>query len=117
MEYEVYRHSDASDQDFQFIDGMFKQVLKEDKELCEGVQQNLNAGIFMNGELHPQAEKVGTQRSLPLISVINLNLNASGRVVLPVTHAPIAHESPRGGRSLWRGNLAGDTKAQSLPKQ
>lgn len=58
MEYEVYRHADASDEDFKFIDEMFKQVLKEDKELCEGAQKNLNGGIFVNGELHPRAEKV-----------------------------------------------------------
>lgn len=58
MEYEVYRHADASDQDFQLLDDLYKQVLKEDKELCEGAQKNLNTGIFLNGELHPQAEKV-----------------------------------------------------------
>ena len=58
MEYEVYRQNEASDEDFNHIDGFFKQVLHEDKHLCEGAQKNLNAGIFTNGELHPEREKV-----------------------------------------------------------
>ena len=58
MEYEVYRQNEASDKDFNYIDGFFKQVLYEDKDLCEGAQKNLNAGIFTNGELHPEREKV-----------------------------------------------------------
>lgn len=63
MEYEVYRHNDASDEKFTYIDEMFKQVLKEDKDLCNAAQKNLNAGIFNNGELHPRVEKVATTNS------------------------------------------------------
>src|SRR5690348_10843230 len=57
MEYEVYRHKDATDEDFTGISEFFKQVLREDKDLCNGAQKNLNAGIFVNGELHPRVEK------------------------------------------------------------
>lgn len=57
MEYEVYRHKDASDKDFNSIWNTFKQVLTEDKDLCNAAQQNLNGGIFLNGELHPRVEK------------------------------------------------------------
>ncbi|KAJ5240244.1 hypothetical protein N7468_004863 [Penicillium chermesinum] len=46
MEYEVYRHKDASDHDFEHIDGFFKRVLDEDKHLCNAAQKNLNAGVF-----------------------------------------------------------------------
>lgn len=56
MEYEVYRHVDASDAEFEYIDSFFKRVLDEDKHLCNGAQKNLNAGVFINGELHPQLE-------------------------------------------------------------
>jgi hypothetical protein len=56
MEYEVYRHVDASDEDFEYIDSFFKRVLDEDKHLCNNAQKNLNAGVFINGELHPQLE-------------------------------------------------------------
>lgn len=56
MEYEVYRHRDASDKDFQHIDSFFKRVLAEDKYLCNAAQKNLNAGIFVNGQLHPELE-------------------------------------------------------------
>jgi hypothetical protein len=56
MEYEVYRHVDASDEDFEYIDRFFKQVLKEDKHLCNAAQKNLNSGVFVNGQMHPDLE-------------------------------------------------------------
>jgi hypothetical protein len=58
MEYEVYRGNNASDEEFNEISDCFKQILKEDKDLCNAAQKNLNAGIFVNGELHPRVEKV-----------------------------------------------------------
>ncbi|KAL4814388.1 ring hydroxylating alpha subunit-domain-containing protein [Aspergillus spinulosporus] len=57
LEYEVYRHKDASDQQFGEMDTFFKQVENEDKQLCDGAQRNLNAGVYVNGELHPANEK------------------------------------------------------------
>lgn len=57
MEYEVYRHNDAGDADFKGICDSFQQILKEDKDLCNAAQGNLNGGIFQSGELHPRVEK------------------------------------------------------------
>lgn len=57
MEYEVYRHRDASDDDFKKIDAMFKRILGEDKWLCNNAQENLNSGVFVNGEMHPRMEQ------------------------------------------------------------
>ncbi|KAL5342060.1 ring hydroxylating alpha subunit-domain-containing protein [Aspergillus crustosus] len=57
MQYEVYRHNEASDEAFHKIDSIFKQVLKEDKDLCNSAQRNLNAGVYIHGNLHPQHEK------------------------------------------------------------
>jgi hypothetical protein len=56
MEYEVYRHKESSDEDFEYIDSFFKRVLDEDKHLCNAAQKNLNAGVFINGQLHPNLE-------------------------------------------------------------
>lgn len=56
MEYEVYRHKEASDEDFEYIDSFFKRVLDEDKHLCNAAQKNLNSGVFVNGQLHPDLE-------------------------------------------------------------
>lgn len=56
MEYEVYRHKDATDEEFYYIDSFFKRVLGEDKDLCNAAQKNLNGGIFVNGQLHPKLE-------------------------------------------------------------
>ncbi|KAM3564071.1 hypothetical protein ARSEF4850_002010 [Beauveria asiatica] len=57
MEYEVYRSIDATETEFVDMSDFFKNIMMEDKELCNGAQRNLNGGIFLNGELHPRAEK------------------------------------------------------------
>ncbi|THY86816.1 Rieske 2Fe-2S family protein [Aureobasidium pullulans] len=57
IEYEVFRHVTAGDEEFKAINDFYVQVLNEDKELCEAAQENLSAGIFVNGELHPEKEK------------------------------------------------------------
>jgi hypothetical protein len=58
IENEVYRHKDSTDKEFDDINAFYRQVLDEDKELCEGAQRNLGAGVFVNGELHPNKENV-----------------------------------------------------------
>jgi hypothetical protein len=55
--YEVYRNSHSPDADFQKVNQMFKRIMSEDKALCNQAQKNLNAGVFVNGELHPHMEK------------------------------------------------------------
>ncbi|KAK2612532.1 hypothetical protein QQS21_001470 [Conoideocrella luteorostrata] len=57
MEYEVYRNNDSTDDEFNDNSDFFKNIMKEDKDLCNGAQKNLNTGIFLQGELHPRVEK------------------------------------------------------------
>ena len=57
MRYEVYRNKHSSDADFNRIDAMYKRIMSEDKFLCDLTQKNLNAGMFINGELHGRMEK------------------------------------------------------------
>lgn len=66
IENEVYRHRDATDEEFENINAFYRQVLDEDKELCVGTQENLSAGVFTNGELHPSKEKVVLLLSYPI---------------------------------------------------
>lgn len=56
MRFEVYRNKASSDEDFDVINSMYKRIMSEDKYLCENTQQNLNTGVFINGELHPEQE-------------------------------------------------------------
>lgn len=56
MRYEVYRHKDATDEAFNLISDMYKRIMSEDKVLCAASQKNLNAGVFVNGQLHPKME-------------------------------------------------------------
>lgn len=55
--YEVYRNRHSPHEDFQRINEMYKRIMTEDKALCNLAQKNLNAGVFVNGELHPHMEK------------------------------------------------------------
>ena len=58
IENEVYRHKNAPDEEFANICDFYRQVLEEDKDLCEGAQRNMDANVFTSGELHPDKEKV-----------------------------------------------------------
>ena len=57
MKYEVYRNKNSSDEDFHVIDDMYKRIMSEDKYLCLNAQKNLSAGVFVNGEMHPEMER------------------------------------------------------------
>lgn len=56
LEYEVFRHKDASDAEFTEGFEFFKQVEIEDKALCNAAQKNLNVGTYSAGELQPHEE-------------------------------------------------------------
>lgn len=53
----MYRHKNAADADFQHMDALFKRILSEDKWLCNLTQKGLNAGVYVNGQLHPEYEE------------------------------------------------------------
>ena len=57
MQYQVFRSKHASDADFDLVNNIYKRVMSEDKALCDAAQKNLQAGVFINGELHPKMEK------------------------------------------------------------
>jgi hypothetical protein len=68
VHYEVYRNKDSSEEDFRAIADTYARVMKEDKALCDRAQANLNAGVFINGELHPRWEK-GMSGAVPMHNV------------------------------------------------
>ncbi|KAM6510009.1 hypothetical protein FALCPG4_017641 [Fusarium falciforme] len=57
MRYEVFRNKNSSDEDFTVISDMYKRIMSEDKYLCANAQRNVNAGVFVNGEMHPEMEQ------------------------------------------------------------
>ncbi len=57
MQYQIFRNKNSSEEDFNLISQLYARVVSEDKALCEAAQRNLNAGIFVNGEMHPRLEK------------------------------------------------------------
>lgn len=57
MQYQVFRNKHSTDAQFDLVNQIYKRVMSEDKYLCDLAQKNLNAGVFVNGELHPTFEK------------------------------------------------------------
>lgn len=57
IRYEVFRNRNSSDEDFTLINEIYKRIMSEDKALCDLAQKNINAGVFVNGEMHPVMEK------------------------------------------------------------
>jgi hypothetical protein len=56
MQYEVYRQRNATDAEFEEINQIYKRILSEDKWLCNETQKNLNAGTYVNGQMHSTYE-------------------------------------------------------------
>lgn len=57
MHYQIFRNKNSPEEDFQRIHRLYAKVVSEDKVLCELSQRNLNAGVFVNGQMHPRLEK------------------------------------------------------------
>ncbi|OJD34067.1 cytochrome p450 oxidoreductase [Diplodia corticola] len=104
IENEVYRHRNATDKEFNDLCDFYKQVLEEDKELCVGAQRNLNAGVYVNGEFHPDKEKGP------------LHFQESVRKEL-MEHRK--KEEQQGGVEIWPATpkLAGETKTSKLEEE
>jgi hypothetical protein len=56
MHYQIFRNRNSSSEDFHLVADMYARVVSEDKDLCIGAQRNLEAGVFISGELHPRLE-------------------------------------------------------------
>lgn len=57
MQYQVFRNKNSTEEEFQLVSNIYKRIMSEDKYLCDEAQKNLNAGVFINGEMHPKMEK------------------------------------------------------------
>lgn len=105
MQYEVFRHKDASDEEFKELDDFFKQVENEDKNLCNGAQRNLNAGVYVNGELQPFNEKVRLEDKCTHLSQ-EINPPLLGRPLFSKSCEAKPLYSSRGGRIQRKGDMA-----------
>jgi hypothetical protein len=90
IENEVYRHKNAPDKEFANICDFYRQVLEEDKDLCEGAQRNMDANVFTSGELHPDKERVCGHRCKPdfhITKLLKLTMDSPGADILSTTCA------------------------------
>jgi hypothetical protein len=93
VHYEVYRNTDSPEEDFRTIADTYARVMKEDKALCDRAQANLNAGVFINGELHPRWEKGTSNVQLTFIGhtfARNADFNIARPSALPIP-SPRSH--------------------------
>ena len=89
MRYEVYRNKNSSDADFNTISDIYKRIMSEDKYLCIHTQKNLNSGVFVNGELHPNMEKGPLHFQNTVREVVtqhHLKEQAAGHEIWPAQH-------------------------------
>lgn len=116
MEYEVYRHKDATEEDFDKIDSMFKRILSEDKYLCNEAQKNLNAGVFVNGEMHPRMEAgplYFQSRVRELVSQHHEREKAAGREITPAEQVlPRDAADSQSDLRMCEGILCGQQKRE-----
>ena len=57
MFYEVFKNKNSSKHDFEKVDAIYKRIMTEDKDLCNGSQTNINRNVFVNGQMHPRLEQ------------------------------------------------------------
>lgn len=55
-EYQVFRNPSSPDDVFQRAADFFEGIELEDYDLCNGVQKNLNSGVYVHGPLHVKRE-------------------------------------------------------------
>lgn len=97
MRYEVYRHNDATDEDFNLISDMYKRIMSEDKYLCIHTQKNLNAGVFVNGLLHPEMEMGPLHFQSTVREVVTEHFNkeqAAGHEIWPAKQEVSSVDAP-----------------------
>ncbi|EFX04861.1 rieske family domain containing protein [Grosmannia clavigera kw1407] len=104
IENDVFRHEKATDAEFQAILDFYHQVLGEDKTLCDNAQANINAGVYVNGEFHPQKEKG------PLYFQDTVRTQVM---------AHRAKEEKQDGRPIWPATpkIAGEMKTDKLDEE
>lgn len=93
MYYEVWRNKNSPDADFRLISDTYKRVMKEDKVLCERAQKNIDAGVFVNGELHPRMEKgplFFQKRCREIILEHGMREKKAGKKIWPAQQQPDA---------------------------
>jgi hypothetical protein len=91
IEDKVCGNSIASDEDFNNISDCFKHILKKDKDLCNAAQKNLNAGVSVNGELHPWVEMVHLNFKFLFSTYRLLTIATQETIVLPGSHTKVSH--------------------------
>lgn len=96
MRYEVYRNKNSNDEQFTTISDMYKRIMTEDKYLCTHSQKNLNAGIFVNGELHPEMEKGPIHFQSTVRDIVTAHHKkeiAAGHQISPAHRGPVSQDN------------------------
>ncbi len=119
MRYEVYRHKDATDEDFNLISDMYKRIMSEDKYLCTHTQTNLNAGVFIDGLLHPDLGMGPLHFQSTVREVVTEQFNkelAAGHEIWPAQKEVADVNAAAIGESdvAFRTGLAADNLQESL---
>lgn len=91
MHYQIFRNKNATDEHFDLINTLYKQVMNEDKGLAAGVQKNIERGLFTNGPLHPRVESAVLHQQAILRDMIKEHAEKekiAGRQIWPAAQKP-----------------------------
>ena len=118
MRYEVYRHKDATDEAFTLISDMYKRIMSEDKYLCINTQKNLNAGVFVNGQLHPEMERGPLHFQKTVRDVVTEHFQKeedAGREIWPASEHVLQNPALRTGLDTYSLEKEAFTEVVEVP--
>lgn len=56
MHYQIFHRKNCKPGFFEKIDTLYQQIMSEGKALACSVQNNMERGLFINGQMHPRVE-------------------------------------------------------------
>lgn len=122
IEFEVYRHRDATDEQFKAMSTFYTTIMEEDKHLCNAAQSNLSAGVFVNGELHPDKEQVSSNADTQMAEHSLISSKGPLHFQQTVKDDVMGHrrkEMEGGGQEIWpaRPKVTGEMETGKLREE
>ena len=89
MHYQIFRNKKSTQELFDKVNILYKQVMSEDKALAAGVQRNMDRRLFVNGQMHPRVESGALHQQAKMREAVKEHAadeQAAGRQIWPAAH-------------------------------
>lgn len=91
MHYQIFRNKNSTQELFDLVNVLYKQVMNEDKGLACGVHKNMERGLFVNGQMHPRVESAAIHmqaRAREAVKEHAAEEKVAGHQLWPAAQAP-----------------------------